>query len=87
MGKSNRRARTQAPDFVADNGLINRRALLEQSIALAGVGAGFGSQGGNGNHPIVFMTGLDPVAMSFVPRDNRPGGNLTGASFLSRVLW
>jgi len=38
MGKSNRRARTPAPDFVADNGLINRRALLEQSIALAGAG-------------------------------------------------
>ena len=37
--------------------------------------------------PIVFMTGLDPVPMSFVPRDNRPGGNLTGASFLSPVLW
>ena len=33
--------------------------------------------------PIVFATGLDPVAIGFVPRLNRPGSNLTGASFLS----
>jgi putative ABC transport system substrate-binding protein len=33
--------------------------------------------------PIVFDTGLDPVAIGFVPRLNRPGRNLTGASYLS----
>jgi putative ABC transport system substrate-binding protein len=37
--------------------------------------------------PIVFMTGLDPVAIGFVPRDNRPGGNLTGASYLSDTYY
>jgi putative ABC transport system substrate-binding protein len=33
--------------------------------------------------PIVFATGLDAVAIGFVLRLNRPGGNLTGASYLS----
>jgi putative ABC transport system substrate-binding protein len=37
--------------------------------------------------PIVFVTGLDPIAMSFVPRENRPGGNLTGASYLSDTYY
>jgi hypothetical protein len=31
----------------------------------------------------VFATGLDAVAIGFVPRLNRPGGNLTGATYLS----
>jgi putative ABC transport system substrate-binding protein len=33
--------------------------------------------------PIVFETGLDPIAIGFVPRLDRPGGNMTGVSFLS----
>jgi sulfane dehydrogenase subunit SoxC len=42
MGKSDRWGRTPPLDFVAGNGLINRRALLGQGIALAGA-AGVGS--------------------------------------------
>jgi putative ABC transport system substrate-binding protein len=36
--------------------------------------------------PIVFTTGLDPVPY-LVPSLKRPGGNITGATFYSGVLW
>ena len=36
--------------------------------------------------PIVFVTGLDPVAAGFVPSLNHPGGNVTGISFLHGAL-
>src|SRR4029077_8934117 len=45
MGTSNRRGRSPSLDPVAGNGLINRRALLGQGIALAGAAGITGATG------------------------------------------
>jgi putative tryptophan/tyrosine transport system substrate-binding protein len=36
--------------------------------------------------PIVFVSGSDPVESGYVPRLNRPGGNVTGVSFTTSPL-
>src|SRR6266480_4815307 len=69
------------PEFVAD--MVRRRV----SVIFTGNNVGaLAAKAATSDIPIVFIVGLDPVAMGLVSSINRPGGNATGVAFRVSAL-
>ena len=69
------------PEFAAD--MVRRRV----AVIFTGNNVGaLAAKAATSDIPIVFVVGLDPVAMGLVSSINRPGGNATGVSFRVSAL-
>jgi len=63
--------------------LVRRRVAL---IFTADNGGALAAKATTSDIPIVFVVGLDPVAMGLASSINRPGGNATGVAFQASAL-
>ena len=66
--------------------LVAELLRLPVAVIVCNVTAASAAKAITSNVPIVFATGDDPVAEGLVTSLNRPGGNVTGVSFLGNAL-
>src|SRR5262245_21332239 len=76
----------------ADNQIDRLPAMVEEllrrpvNVIVANVLAALAAKDATTTVPILFVTGSDPVKDGLVTSLNRPGGNITGVSFVSGAL-
>ena len=82
-----------AIEYRSDEGQTNRLPLLvadllrrQVTLFVGNTPSALAAKAANTTVPIVFTTGGDPVRDGLVDSLNRPGGNVTGASFMSTLI-